>query len=274
VLIVGSRLRATDTLDYKLELPAARFRIDVDPHASGRSYESVFACGEAAASLALLHQLLGTRQTIDPRFAAEIARTRAALAAELERKLGDYAPFARALAAWMPPGARFARDISIANSVWATRYPALAANECNLHAAGGGIGQGLAMGIGAALAPGGRKTVILAGDGGLMLNLGELATLVQEGADALLIVMNNRAYGMIRHIQHMRYGRRYLLDELTTPDFGLLAGSFGLPYARVTGTPAFAAALSELGGLTGPALIEVDMSGFGKLGGIFGESQP
>jgi acetolactate synthase-1/2/3 large subunit len=274
VLIVGSRLRATDTNDTKLELPAARYRIDVDQHASARSYETVFARGEAAASLALLHELLGARQMIDSRFATDIAGTRAALAAELERKLGDYAPLAHALAAWLPSGARFARDISIANSVWATRYPPLTANECNLHAAGGGIGQGLAMGIGAALAPGGRKTVILAGDGGLMLNLGELATLVQEHADALLIVMNNRAYGMIRHIQHMRYGRRYLLDELTTPDFALIAASFELPYARVRDTPAFAAALAELGNRPGPALIEVDMSGFGKLGGIFGESQP
>ena len=274
VLIVGSRLRATDTNDYKLELPAARFRIDVDPQACGRSYETVFARGEAATSLAQLHDVLGTRQTIDPLFAGDIARTRTALAAELERKLGDYAPFAHALAAWMPRDARFARDISIANSVWATRYPPLAANECNLHAAGGGIGQGLAMGIGAALAPGGRKTVILTGDGGLMLNLGELATLVQERADALLIVMNNRAYGMIRHIQHMRYGRRYLLDELATPDFGLIAASLELPYARVTDAAAFADALAELGNRTGPAVIEVDMSGFGKLGGQFGESQP
>jgi len=60
---------------------------------------------------------------------------------------------------------------------------------------GGGIGQGLPMAIGAALAAPGRKTVALAGDGGLQLSFGEFVTLVQEDADVLLIVMNDGGYG-------------------------------------------------------------------------------
>jgi acetolactate synthase-1/2/3 large subunit len=275
VLVVGSRLRGTDTIDWKLELPKALYRIDVDSDTRERSYEStIFARGDAAQSLAKLRELIGTGRTIDPGFAADIARTRAELADELERKLGDYVPFVRALDEWWPRDAIWARDISIANSVWANRFPALISNRSNVHAAGGGIGQGLAMGIGAALGAPERKTVILAGDGGLMLNLGELATLVQENANALVIVMNNRAYGMIRHIQHMRYGERYLLDELTTPDFALVAASLELPFERAESVDAFAGALRRLGDLNGPAMLEVDMRGFGKLGGSFGESQP
>ena len=50
------------------------------------------------------------------------------------------------------------------------------------HALGGGIGQGLPMAIGAAIAGTGKKTIALVGDGGLQLNIGELATAVQENA--------------------------------------------------------------------------------------------
>jgi acetolactate synthase-1/2/3 large subunit len=271
VLVVGSRLRGTDTLDWKLELPAARFRIDVNAETRTRSYATTFARGDATITLAALHELLRARQTIDPDFAADIARTKVELAADLDAKLGDYAPFAHALATWMPRDAIVARDASIANSVWATRYPPLAVNASNIHAAGGGIGQGLAMGIGAAIGARGRKTIALVGGGGLMLNLGELATLVQENADLLVIVMNDRASGTIRH---MRYGKRYLLDELTTPDFELVARSLELPFARVADAPEFAAALAALGDRPGPAMIEADMGALGKLGGKFGQSQP
>jgi acetolactate synthase-1/2/3 large subunit len=106
-----------------------------------------------------------------------------------------------------------------------------------------------------------------------MLNLGELATLVQERADVLLIVMNNNGYGMIRHIQHTRYGARYQLDELHTPDFQQLALALSLPSVVVRDAASFATALAVYGALRGPALIEVDMPAIGRFGGIFNTSQ-
>ena len=60
--------------------------------------------------------------------------------------------------------------------LWGNRYLPLRAPRTAVHAMGGGIGQGLPMAMGAALAGGGRKTVALVGDGGLALNLGEFAT--------------------------------------------------------------------------------------------------
>jgi acetolactate synthase-1/2/3 large subunit len=64
-----------------------------------------------------------------------------------------------------------------------------------IHALGGGIGQGLAMAIGAVLAAEDRRVLCMVGDGGLMLNPGELATAVQEKADFILLLMNDKGYG-------------------------------------------------------------------------------
>ncbi|HUK61516.1 MAG TPA: thiamine pyrophosphate-dependent enzyme [Stellaceae bacterium] len=54
--------------------------------------------------------------------------------------------------------------------------PALGDPRSAVHAMGGGIGQGLAMAVGAALAGSPRKTVALVGDGGPMLNLANHTT--------------------------------------------------------------------------------------------------
>ncbi|WP_459617313.1 thiamine pyrophosphate-dependent enzyme, partial [Enterobacter hormaechei] len=97
-------------------------------------------------------------------------------------------------------------------STWGNRHLNIFSPRAGVHALGGGIGQGLAMGIGAAVgaagtAPG-RKTFVLAGDGGFILNLGELATAVQERADMLIVLMNDQGYGVIKNIQDAAYGGR------------------------------------------------------------------
>jgi acetolactate synthase-1/2/3 large subunit len=141
--------------------------------------------------------------------------------------------------------------------------------RAGVHALGGGIGQGLPMAIGAALAAPDRKTVALTGDGGLTLCLGELATLAQERANVLLIVMNDGGYGVIRNIQDAQFGGRHYLANLQTPEFGLIARALGLAATRVGDAPSFASALERLGATPGPAILEVDMAAFGSFAKAF-----
>ncbi|MDR5667769.1 hypothetical protein KPA97_64965, partial [Burkholderia cenocepacia] len=86
-----------------------------------------------------------------------------------------------------------------------------------VHALGGGIGQGIQMGIGAALAGTAAKTVCLVGDGGLMVNVGELVTAVQENANVMIVLMNDQCYGVIRNIQDAHYGGRRCFVQLHQP---------------------------------------------------------
>ena len=119
------------------------------------------------------------------------------------------------------------------------------------------------MAIGAALAAPGRKTVALAGDGGLALSLGELSTLVQERADVALIVMNDGGYGVIRNIQDRSYGGRQVFTDLALPDLAALAGGLGLPFRRVRNAGDIRAALDRAIAEDGPAMVEIDMTAIG-----------
>ena len=129
--------------------------------------------------------------------------------------------------------------------------------------AGGGIGQGLALAIGAAVAAPGRKVVCLTGDGGLALNLGELMTAAEVGADLALVVMNDRGYGVIRNIQDAEYGGRRRFVDLATPDFAALSAACGLDYRRISAPCEFTPGIRDALARPGPALIEIDMTAIG-----------
>lgn len=270
MLIVGSRLRGNETLRWQLRLPSKRYQIDADPTMRDRSYPVArFVTADAATALTELVELLGGDVHVDPAFRGDVARARALANDELRRTLGPYEALVHALGEWLPPDALWVRDVTVSNSSWGNRYLPLRAPRNGVHAAGGGIGQGLPMAIGAALASAGCKTVALAGDGGLQLSLGEFATLVQEDADVLLVVMNDGGYGVIRNIQDDKFGGRRILADLHAPDFQAFAAAVGLPSARVADGPSFAAALAALGNRRGPALLEVDMTAFGPYATAF-----
>jgi acetolactate synthase-1/2/3 large subunit len=170
-----------------------------------------------------------------------------------------------AVAAAMPKDGLWVRDVTLSNSIWGNRTPAVLGPHQAVHAAGGGIGQGLPHGIGAAIASG-RKTITLVGDGGLMLCLGELGTLAETGADMVLIVMNDCGYGVIRNIQDAAYGGRRMYTDLRMPSFAKIAESFGLPYRLIDDAKNFGAVISEAVAHVGPVVVEVDMTAIGSFG--------
>jgi acetolactate synthase-1/2/3 large subunit len=269
LLVVGSRLRGNETLQWNVRLPATIDQIDIEAAARDRSYPTRrFVCGDAAAVLDRLLASLGPLD-IDPAFARDLARVRERAEDALRATLGPYAGLVETLRSWMPADAPWVRDVTVSNSTWGNRYIPLHSPRTGVHALGGGIGQGLPMAIGAALAATGKKTVALSGDGGLQLCLGELATLVQENADVLLIVMNDRGYGVIRNIQDHRFGGRHYLADLLTPDLQALAAAIGLPATRVRDHDAFRDALATFAARPGPALLEVDMLAFGPYAAAF-----
>ena len=264
MIVVGSRLRGNETLKYALGLPGNLIRIDIDAAADGRSYSNQrFIRGDAGSVLSELADRLPDRLSLDPSFAGDLRAARSAAVTGLMAALGPYAGLVDQLRAAFPKDAPFVRDVTLSNSTWGNRHIDLSTPRQGVHALGGGIGQGLAMAIGAFCAAPGAKTVALIGDGGLAVNLGELASLVQERADVVILLMNDKGYGVIRNIQDARYGGRRNYVDLTTPDFAQLSGALGLAYSRVGSIadfgPAFDAALARLG----PVLIEIDMTAIG-----------
>ncbi|HZT51254.1 MAG TPA: thiamine pyrophosphate-dependent enzyme, partial [Stellaceae bacterium] len=249
------------------KLPAARGRIDVDPATEHRSYPSeVFVAGDARRALEALAARLDGRMRIDPAFAADIAAARREAEAGLRRTAGAYAPMLDVLERAMPRDALWVRDITLANTIWGNRAPAIRDPRNSILALGGGIGQGLAMAVGAALGGGGRKTVALIGDGGLQLGLGELATLAETRADVVLLLMTDGGYGVIRNMQDNDYGGRRCYADLKTPNFGMVAEALGIPHRPVRAMAGFAPAFAEALAMTGPVILELDMAAIGPFG--------
>jgi acetolactate synthase-1/2/3 large subunit len=268
MLVVGSHLRSNETRTYTVKLPSTLIRIDADPAARGRGYgDSEFILGDAASVLEGLAARLAKRPLdLDPGFASDMASARRAADAALRQQAGDYAAVIEALEGVLPEDALWVRDITLSNSIWGNRAPRMRRPRLAIHAMGGGIGMGLPMAIGAALAAGGRKTVALVGDGGFALNLGELATAAETKADVTILLMNDGGYGVIRNIQDQDYGARRCYTELQAPSFALMAQSLGIRHRLVRDLARFPAVLSEALGASGPAIIEIDMPAAGEFG--------
>ena len=269
MLVVGSRLRSNETLTYKLKLPQALYRVDADPSANGRCYaSSLFVCGDAALSLTALADRLEGRVKVDPAFTADLRRTHATVVAALRDGLGPYVALVDAVQGHAGRQFSWVRDVTVSNSTWGNRELRIFDPRAGVHALGGGIGLGLAMGIGTAIGAAvygtGRKTMLLAGDGGFVLNLGELACAVQEQADFTIVLMNDRAYGVIKNIQDAQYGGRRVYADLHTADYALLAQSLGFAHRRIANLAEAPAALAALAELPGPKMLEVDMLAVGK----------
>jgi len=269
MLVVGSRLRSNETLKYELKLPRPLLRVDVDAAQSGRCYaDDGFVCGDSALALAGLADRLEKRgYKADPELLADLRRTHDEVVATLHDGLGAYSALVQQLQKVAGRNFNWVRDVTVSNSTWGNRELRFFEPDAGVHATGGGIGMGMPMAIGAAIGAAetgsGRKTLGLAGDGGFILNLGELATLVQEQCDALIVLMNDQRYGVIQNIQDASYGGRRCYVELHTPDYAQLCASIRLPHARVQDLKELPAVLDAAWAKKGPFLLEIDMRAIG-----------
>ena len=261
MLVAGSRLRGQETTEFKLNLPRSLVQIDTDPQAEGRTYAAEsFVLGDAALTLrALLGRLQAAGYQAETGYRQEFAAMKQRARAAFAKTLGPYERFPAQLRAVLPPDTIFARDVTVANSTWGHRLFPLHDPRCNIFPVGCGIGQGLPLALGAAASAAGRKTVLLSGDGGFALNLGELWTAVQESLNVVMIVMNDGGYSVIKHIQDAQCAGNRQYGDLLAPDFGKLAASANLPFFRVREAESFGEMVTQAMKIEGPSLVEVDM---------------
>lgn len=268
LLAVGTHFRSNETKSYHLPLPATQIQIDVDPDAIGRVYPAkVGIVGDAARTLAALTAAL-TATSVDADWPARVTATRTAVRETLTSYIGGYAEICEGIRSVLPRESVVARDVTIPSSQWGNRLLPFYERETNVFPLGGGIGQGLAMGIGAALGRPDVPTVVIAGDGGLAVHLGELASLAGSGAWCTVLVFNDGGYGVLRNMQQANGFDRAGVD-LFTPRFDLLAASLGLPYTLVQGPGRFEQALADAVATRGPAIIEIDVAAVEPAPGSF-----
>lgn len=121
----------------------------------------------------------------------------------------------------------------------------------------GAMGYGLPAAIGARLADPDRPVFCIAGDGGLLMTVGEMETATRLGIDLTVIVFNNHAYGTIMSRQEEAFPGHEFGTSLGDVHFTEIAKAMGWS-AWPAATPSeFEAALSERATSTGRTLIEV-----------------
>ena len=265
-LVAGSRLRSNETRSWTLELPSPRVQIDIDPAAASRNYlmdNTLIA--DCSALLAALAAKAQGREWGNGHWDAQVKEAVTQAEHGLREQCGAYAQLNDAIEQALPDDGILVRDITVSGSLWGSRLFRANGPLMNVHSLAGAIGMGLPMAIGTAIANPQRKIVGLVGDGGLSLNLGELATLAQEKANVTLLIMNDGGYGVMRGIQDKYFGGRQYYNELHTPDFTLLAQAIGLQAWSVERAEDFTAVMTEALATPGPSVVEVRMGQIGAL---------
>lgn len=92
----------------------------------------------------------------------------------------------------------------------------------------GTMGFGLPAAMGAQAAFPKRQVICVCGDGGVQMNMQELATMVQHRLPVKIVVLNNNFLGMVRQWQELFFDKRYSQTCLELPmDFAKLAEAYG-----------------------------------------------
>jgi acetolactate synthase-1/2/3 large subunit len=120
----------------------------------------------------------------------------------------------------------------------------------------GTMGYGVPSALGVALGKPNEEVWAIVGDGGVQMTMFELATLVQEGANVKVAIINNGYLGMVRQWQQLFHGRNYSEVSISQPDFVMIGQAYGIPSRRVDTPEEVAGAVAWARGIAGPVLID------------------
>ncbi|MBY9061680.1 thiamine pyrophosphate-binding protein [Sphingomonas yunnanensis] len=247
LIVVGARLGEATTDGYQLvtpDHPGQRLvHVHPDPEELGRTYATDLAICAGMAEFA--EALVPLDGGVHPH-AAEARAAYEAWSTPRPRDgvALDLGPCVAAMREKLPV------DTIICNgagnfSGWWHRYWRYAGPGTQLAPTAGAMGYGVPAAVAASLRRPGRSVIALAGDGDFLMNGQELATAVQHGADLLVILVDNGAYGTIRMHQEREYPGRPSATRLVNPDFAALARAYGGWAETVERTEAFAPALDR-----------------------------
>lgn len=167
---------------------------------------------------------------------------------------------------------RFIRDLSLAagddvsiacdvgqHQMWVAQHYLFRNPRRHLTSGGlGTMGFGLPAAIGAQLARPESTVICITGDGSIMMNIQELATIKRYNLPVKVLLFDNQALGMVRQWQELFFTKRYSQVDLSdNPDFVRVAEAFGIPGLRVSAPDEVPDAIHRLINDDGPLFVHV-----------------
>jgi len=170
------------------------------------------------------------------------------------------------IASKLPKDAIVTTDVG-EHQMWvAQRYPF---NKPKTLITSGGLGTmgfGLPVAIGAALANKDKTIVCFSGDGSILMNIQELATLADFNLNVKVIILTNHHLGLVRQQQELFYNEHYIASKfISNPNFKIIANGFGINSIDLNVEENPLEKLEEILNTAGPYLINITIEEYEKV---------
>ena len=259
VLLVGTEVAAGDSFLPKLEILGDIIRIDIDPKQLTAVYPAAVPIqADARAAMTSLAAALVSRKATEQRsqgeaWVREVLARNAATMTDLERQ---HARVWKILRSALPADAIVMGDAT--QIVYTGSYAMPMETERCWYYSGTycALGVALPMAVGAKIGAPQRPVIAVAGDGGFMFTVNELATAAEEGLALPVIVWNNDALNAI--VEQMdRQNVPRIGVEPKSPDFLKVAQGMGCHAVRPSSAEQLAQSVRDAFAADRPTLIEV-----------------
>ena len=142
---------------------------------------------------------------------------------------------------------------------WAARHlPFKPKNNLFLSSGGHGtMGYDLPSAIGASMTLNNFRVFCIVGDGSLLMNIQELASLSERNLDVKIILMNNNRLGIVSQFQKITWGKDPSTGYFNTPDFVSIANGFSIKAKKITNPSEINTGIDWINSFTGPGLLEI-----------------
>jgi acetolactate synthase-1/2/3 large subunit len=239
--------------------PSARvIHLDIDAAEIGKIRRpDISADCDVKGALRRLNKLAA--QAARPAWRAEIEALRAEHHLAISDEASHPANLVKTIAAMVPDSALVSVDVG-QHQMWAAQWWPVRRTRSFFTSGGlGTMGFSLPTAMGAALAHPERPIIVLTGDGSLLMNIQELATIAENRLNIKICVFNNGSLGLVRQQQELFYGSRYVATRFDAkPDFAAIARGFGIPGFSFA-IPYDEAALARAFEGEGPALLDIEV---------------
>jgi acetolactate synthase I/II/III large subunit len=263
LIAIGARFddRATGRPDRFA--PQARIiHVDIDSRELGKIKQPLLPINDDAHTAAR-ELLRRVRATSRPAWLARVALHKATspLRTPLDHELCSPYGIVRAVGELAPRDSFITTDVG-QHQMWvAQRYPFSRPDRWLTSGGLGTMGFGLPAAIGAALAEPGSTVICFTGDGSLLMNIQELATLAELDLNVKLVLLDNAALGLVRQQQELFYRRLFVASLYAQPTrFVAIAQAFGVPALDLEAAAAPHGALAKALSEPGPMLIRVPIA--------------
>ena len=256
----GGKLRTLRTREGSLPLSSQLIHIDIDPAEIGHNYPAaVGIVADARLTLEALLEALRDYPRSGTSRMNEIAAIKDALRNRTRRTYGEVTSLLDGLREGLPRNGIVVADMTMPGYASAQYLPVYEPRTFIHPSELCAIGCGLPLALGAKIAAPDRPVVALCGDGGFLLNMGELATAVQEKLSIVTVIFNDATYTAVKSDQRRRFGSRYIATDLLAPDYIALAEAFHAKGVRAESPEELRDAISTAISNAGPTVIEVPL---------------